>query len=708
MLTACTLREGMPLMPNRLAHETSPYLLQHQDNLVDWYPWSDEALRRARDERKPIFLSIGYSACHWCHVMAHESFDDPEIAAILNAQFVNVKVDREERPDLDAIYMSAVQAMSGQGGWPLSAFLTPEGEPFFGGTYWPPRDKMGMPGFIKVIATIANAWASNPDGVTESAASVRAYLRQANEASLDGDALEPTITTDAVTALATQFDAEHGGFGGAPKFPQASVLDFLLRHHHRTGDDSALQMVLTTLDRMADGGIHDQLGGGFARYAVDRIWLVPHFEKMLYDNGQLLSLYLDAWKITGEARYRAVVEDIAAWTLREMTGPEGGFFASLDADSDGHEGTFYVWTLAEVEAALVGHLTPDEIDLVTLHWGITRGGNFEGKTVLSVVRPIADLAEQTGIASDTIAATIARARELLFITREQRTHPARDEKVIVSWNALMLKALATAGDALQREDLLAAATRNADFLLTNLRDPDRHLARTWRNGTLRGQGMLEDHAFLADALIALYVATSEIRWLDAASDLVDEVIARFAHDSGVGFADTARDHEALIARPRELQDGATPSGNAVMADVLIALGIYRADDTLPAQTEAILRSLATVMREHPLFMGRHLAALTRWLSPCQELVLVGDQTSSAFTSLRTSVAARYEPLVVQGISSDEEQVALRFPMLMARPVPHGEAAAYLCEGMTCLPPVASAEELVALLDRERRTHHAIT
>ncbi|MGI8485602.1 MAG: thioredoxin domain-containing protein, partial [Thermomicrobiales bacterium] len=411
-------------MTNRLAHETSPYLQQHKDNPVDWFPWGPEALQLAKDSNKPILVSIGYSACHWCHVMAHESFENPQIANYMNQNFVNIKVDREERPDIDSIYMTAVQAMTGQGGWPLNAFLTPAGVPFFGGTYWPPADRMGMPGFPKVLQSVHEAWTTNRESILGNAVQIQEYLQGASESVPEPGELATTIAEDALAAVASQFDREYGGFGNAPKFPQASVIDFLFRHYRRTGSGEALAMALTTLDRMATGGINDQIGGGFARSSVDRTWLVPHFEKMLYDNAQLMSLYLDAWRITGKSAYKEVVEEDARWVITEMTSPEGAFYASLDADSEGVEGKFYVWTAAELEDALLPVFTAEEIDLVKLHYGVTPHGNFEGSTILSVVRPIPELAEHSGKSEDVIGDIVHRAKATLESHRAQRVAPA--------------------------------------------------------------------------------------------------------------------------------------------------------------------------------------------------------------------------------------------------------------------------------------------
>ncbi|MBA2469095.1 MAG: thioredoxin domain-containing protein [Chloroflexia bacterium] len=678
-------------MPNRLATETSPYLLQHQHNPVDWYPWGAEALERARREDKPILVSIGYSACHWCHVMAHESFEDPGIAALMNDYFVNIKVDREERPDIDSIYMTAVQAMSRQGGWPLNVFLTSEAVPFFGGTYWPPVDRQGMPGFPKVLEATHHAWSTNRDNVRQTASQVLGYLSASAGGAPAGGELSGAIADGAVQRLWAQFDQEWGGFGRAPKFPQASVLEFMLRHCRRTGDERALEMLTVTLDRMAEGGIYDHLGGGFARYAVDGEWLVPHFEKMLYDNAQLMSVYLDAWRLTGREGYRRVVEETADWTLREMRSPDGGFYAALDADSEGVEGKFYVWTVQEVDDLL----EPDEADLVKLHYGVTESGNFEGQSILHVDRPLAGLAESSGEPATALTERLDRARGKLLKTRAGRVRPGTDTKIIVSWNGLMIGALASAGVAFGRSDLVEAARAAATLVLEQGIREHGSLARTLTAGQASGDGMLEDHAFLADGLLALYAATGEHRWLEHANDLAKSIVDRFTHTDGPGFFDTGQDHEQLIIRPRELQDGAIPCGNSVAIDVLLTLVHLREDDRSSGYVNALLSSIATPMAEHPTAFGRFLAVLERTQADQRQLVLAGGPEVA---DLRTAFVARYEPFVTLAYAMGRDD-GEGWPTLGNRPIPAGaSAAAFLCQGMTCLPPVTSPPDLIAQLD----------
>jgi len=556
-------------MSNHLANETSPYLLQHADNPVDWYPWSEEALQKAKTEDKPIFLSIGYSACHWCHVMAHESFEDERVAAVLNEHFVSVKVDREERPDLDRIYMSAVQAMTGSGGWPMSVFLTPEGQPFYGGTYFPPRPRYGMSSFTDVLLAVADAWQNRRQELVEGGQRLVAVIEQQSAISENSkpETLNPETLNTAFESLWQRFDRTHGGWGGAPKFPQPMALEFLLRYHHTTGDPLALRMVTQTLDAMARGGMYDQLGGGFHRYSVDDHWLVPHFEKMLYDNAQLARVYLHAWQVTGQPFYRAIAEETLDYVVREMTDPAGGFYSTQDADSEGEEGKFFVWTAAEIR-----DLLGQEAEAFMAAYSVTEAGNastgsahgFEGRNILelaSFASPRAELAE---------------ARRKLFTAREQRVHPGRDEKVLTSWNGLMLAAFAEAARALtpqpplptleeggKADDYRRIAERNADFLLHELRGEDGRLYHTWKDGEAKINGYLEDYAHLVVGLLELYQTTFEPRWYLAAQELAETMIVHFQAPDG-GFFDTSDDHEALITRSLRQRHGrfcvAAPGG----------------------------------------------------------------------------------------------------------------------------------------------------
>jgi uncharacterized protein YyaL (SSP411 family) len=614
----------------------------------------------------------------------------------MNERFVNVKVDREERPDLDGIYMSAIQAMTGQGGWPLNVFVTPDGVPFFGGTYWPPADRMGMPGFARVLANVADAWRDRREAIEQNATSVRDFLGQASATTPSPGALSADVLDDAFTRLAAAFDEEHGGFGGAPKFPQPAVLAFVLRTWRRTQDPEAAAIVRRTLDRMADGGIYDHLGGGFARYSVDAAWLVPHFEKMLYDNAQLVRIYVDAWRAFGEERYRTVAEETCAYVLQEMTGPDGGFFSAQDADSEGEEGKFYVWTPAEIDAAL----SPEDADLAKHHFGVTDAGNFEGKNILSRVRDVDEIAEATGHPAAEVAAALKRAKERLFAVRRERVPPGTDDKTLTSWNGLMLGALAEAGRAFGRADFIAAAVRNAEFLLTTLR-PEGKLLRTYRAGVAKQPAFLEDFTYLADGLLALYRATLETRWLDEATSLAQEIVDRFSHET-TGFYDTAADHERLVTRPRDLQDGATPAGNSVAANVLQTIGALTDDSALSDRAEAILAMLAEPMREQPLGFGNFLCALDTWLGPRQDLVIAGESADAAVRELAGVAGRHYAPaLILARADPADPTLAERYPLLADRPPVDGKPAAYLCEHFTCLPPVTTADALAKLLAETR-------
>ncbi|MGB9889329.1 MAG: thioredoxin domain-containing protein, partial [Anaerolineae bacterium] len=591
-------------MTNRLIHETSPYLRQHAENPVDWYPWGEEALEKARREEKPLFLSIGYAACHWCHVMAHESFEDPETAEILNTLFVPVKVDREERPDLDAIYIQAVQMLTGSAGWPLSVFLTPDGRPFFGGTYFPPVPRYGMPAFRDVLRAVAEAWRDRREEILQGSAQIAEAIRRQMAAYPAQGELTPATLEEAVHRLQAEFDPVHGGWGGAPRFPQPMVLEFLLRRH-AAGDSRALPMVTRTLEAMARGGLYDQLGGGFHRYSVDDRWLVPHFEKMLYDNVQLARVYLHAYQVTGNLLFRAVAEETLDFILRELTDPAGGFYATLDADSEGEEGKFYLWTVEEIRTTLV-----PEADRFLALYGVTPEGNFEGKNILTFGGTWEERVETADL------------RRRLWEVRERRVRPARDEKVIVAWNGLALAAFADGARILGREDYRATAEKNARFLLEHLRRPDGRLWHVWTGGQARVEGFLDDYAHLADGLLALYEATFDPRWYRAAAELMDAARAHFA--APVGFYDTADDHESLVVRPRSLQDNAVPSGNAMAAFVLLRLAALSGKPDLAEEARRSLEEVPMMLARYPLAFGQWLIALDYVLADPWEVAVVGD------------------------------------------------------------------------------------
>ena len=533
-------------MANRLAQETSPYLLQHKDNPVDWYPWGEDALEKAREEDKPILLSVGYSACHWCHVMERESFEDAATARLMNEHFVNIKVDREERPDIDSIYMSAVQAMTQHGGWPMTVFMTPDGAPFYAGTYFPPRPARGMPSFLQVLTSLADAYRNRREDVLNSAENVREYLQTATGAAIprSEESGETGILDSAAETLLSQLDDRFGGFGGAPKFPQPMNLEVLLRYHYRTGNGAALSGVERTLRAMAAGGIYDQLGGGFARYSVDAYWLVPHFEKMLYDNALLTHSYLETYQATGDVFYRRIAEETIDYVLRDMTSLEGGFYAAEDADSEGEEGKFYVWTPDEIQAAL----EPEDAKLAARYWDVTERGNFEGKNILNVPRPPEAVAAEFGLSGEELAARVSFIREKLYAKREERVRPGRDEKVLAAWNGLMLKSLAFAARVTGNEAYRQAAEKNAGFLLEKLR-VDGRLRRSYKDGQARFNGYLEDYAMVADGLIALHEATFEKRWLVEADSLAQDIVELFWDEERGTFYDTPADHEKLVTRP---------------------------------------------------------------------------------------------------------------------------------------------------------------
>jgi hypothetical protein len=674
-------------MPNRLAGETSPYLLQHQDNPVDWYPWGPEALERARAEDRPILLSVGYSACHWCHVMEYESFKDPQTAVLMNEHFVNVKVDREERPDIDSIYMAAVQEMTGHGGWPMTVFLRPDGTPFYGGTYYPPESRHGLPAFRDVLAALADAWRTRRGEVDRSAAELHEVLRRRVAGGRAGS-LSTSILDRAAHHLATRFDARWGGFGGAPKFPQPMNLDVLLRHWRRTGGPEALHMAAHTLRRMHAGGMYDHLGGGFARYSVDDQWRVPHFEKMLYDNALLAQVYTRAFQATGDPEFRTVVEETLGWVLREMTGPEGGFRSALDADSEGEEGRFYVWTPEEVDAAA----GPEDGPLVRAWFGVTKEGNFEGRSVLHTPRDPVEVAADAGVEVAELMAAVERARPRLYAARAERVWPGRDDKVLTSWNAMALHAFAEAAHVLDRADYREAAVRNAEFLLRELR-PAGVLLRTWKDGHARIGAFLEDHALLADALLSLYETTFDPRWVHEARALGEAMLDRFWDERTGEFFDTARDAEALVVRPRAVFDNATPSGNSAATLALLRLAHLTGEERFRAVAERVLASFADPLSRYPGAFGHLVAALDRFLAPPQEVAIIGTPGEPDAEALLRVVRGAYLPNIAVALRRPDDEAPDVVPLLRGRDALEGRAAAYVCERFACQRPVATPEDL---------------
>ena len=683
-------------MPNRLANETSPYLLQHAENPVDWYPWGEEALNRARDEDRPILLSIGYSACHWCHVMERESFENDDIAAVMNERFVNIKVDREERPDLDAVYMEAVQMLTGSGGWPMTVFLTPEGRPFYGGTYFPPDDRGGMPGFPRLLAAASQAYHTNKSEIERVTRQLSEQMGRSGQMPRGFTPLTTEVMHNAYSQLASQFDHLNGGFGNAPKFPQPMTPEFLLRYYRHGFNARALEMVELTLQKMAYGGMYDQVGGGFHRYSTDAYWLVPHFEKMLYDNALLARVYLHAWQITGNPLYRRITEETLDYVLREMTDPAGGFYSAQDADSEGVEGKFFVWTPDELRSLL-----GDDADLIMAYYGVTDRGNFEGANILNVARPPDEFVDQRGVSDEALFAAIARARAILLEVREERIHPLLDDKVLTSWNGLMLRAFAEAGAVLERPDYLDAARSNATFLLDNMRDANGRVLRTWRNGEAKLLGYLEDYSCLADGLISLHEATLEPRWIQEAVALADGMIALFWDDAVGGFYDTGNDHEQLVIRPRDVFDNAQPCGGSVATDVLLRLGVVTGNDDYSSKAATPLRALQQLLGRAPSATGHWLGALDFYVSLPREIVIVGPAGSESTQSLLREVNGRFMPNKVAVGMSDPASPPLKdSPLLEQRVMQDGQPTAYVCENYACQLPVTDPAALAAQLDRQ--------
>jgi uncharacterized protein len=671
-------------MPNRLAGETSPYLLQHAHNPVDWYPWGPEALDRAKTEDKPIFLSIGYAACHWCHVMERESFEDAATAADLNRDFVAIKVDREERPDLDQVYMAAVQAMTGSGGWPMSVFLTPDGHPFYSGTYFPPQPAHGLPSFRQALAGAARAWRDERLEVVAAGQRLADALTAQSRLPTDGPAATAELLAGTVDALRSRFDTLNGSWGGAPKFPQPMTLDFLLGRI-AAGDRRPTTMVRYTLDRMADGGIHDQLGGGFHRYATDPIWLVPHFEQMLYDNAQLARTYLRAWATLGIEACRDVAVGVLEYLLRELRRDDGTFAASQDADTEGVEGATFTWTAAEIRETL-----GDDAPLFTATYGVRDEGNWEGRTILSRIHPAAG---DDGVVDPGREARLADARARLLARRSTRPQPARDDKALAAWNGLAIGALADAARLLPSpaaDRYRAAAIAAADTILTGLRRPDGRLGRSWKDGRSSGEGVLEDYADLADGLLALYETTFDERWFTIARELADAILDHFADAAG-GFFDTADDHEALVTRPKDPQDNATPAGGSMASLVLLRLAALTGQSRYRAAAE---RALATVTP----YVVRYPSGFANWLSAAQlvvtgivELAIVGDPDDPATQALLGEARSAARQDLVVAVSADPPASAI--PLLEGRTAIDGRPTAYVCRQFACRLPVTDPDAL---------------
>jgi len=678
---------------NRLIDETSPYLLQHAHNPVDWFPWGEEAFAIARRDQKPVLLSIGYSACHWCHVMEHESFENEAIAKLMNDNFVNIKVDREERPDLDQIYMSAVQMMTQHGGWPMTVFLTPDAVPFYAGTYFPPADRYNMPGFPRVLISVADAFRERPEDISQTAQSVLGELKRATALIESNEVLTTDLLEAATRGIIKTYDATNGGFGGAPKFPPAMTLEFLLHTYYRTGKPQALETVQHTCRKMSDGGIYDQIGGGFHRYSTDARWLVPHFEKMLYDNALLSRLYLHYYQLTKEDWARKIAEGILDYVVREMTDALGGFYSTQDADSEGVEGKFFVWSFAEIESLLGKR----DASLFAAYYNVTPAGNFEGSNILNVTEELAQVAAREKLTVEELEAVLANARQILFAAREKRVKPGRDEKVLTSWNGLMLASFAEAGIILDRPDYSAIAKNNARFVLNNLRR-EGLLLRSYKDGEAKLNAYLEDYSFYIDGLLNLFETTGELEWFIEARNLCDVMIAEFWDDEEGGFFFTGASHEQLIVRAKDFFDNATPSGNSVAAEVLLRLGLLTTNQDYQRRAISILRLTANGMLRYPSGFGRLLCALDFNLGTPKEIALIGDPDSPQTSSLAREIWSHYLPNKVIAAASPGDNSAINaISLLQGRSELDGLPTAYVCELFVCKNPVTTAADLSSQL-----------
>jgi uncharacterized protein len=677
---------------NRLAGETSPYLLQHAANPVDWYPWGPEALERARSEGKPIFLSIGYSACHWCHVMEEESFENPAVAAVMNRYFVNIKVDREERPDLDEIYMKAVQAMTGSGGWPMSVFLTPDLEPFFGGTYFPPTRRYGRPGFGEILEALGSAWEKDRQGILERGRALGEMIRKEGTARTSSE-IDPGVLAASFGALSQSFDARWGGFGDAPKFPHSLDLRLVLRQWLRTRDEQALGMATLTLDKMARGGMYDQLGGGFHRYSTDEKWLIPHFEKMLYDNALLVPAYLEGFLATNDAEYARIARECCEWALREMATAQGAFASSQDADSEGEEGKFFVWTPDE----LVAVLGPERGAWAAEWYGVTPEGNFEhGASALWRPRTDAEVAETLRVDVPKLEAAMAEARGELLAAREKRVHPGTDDKVLASWNGLMISALAQAYQVLDEPRYLAAAQRAATYVLEEMRRPDGALLATARDGRAKLNAYLDDYAFVVQGLIDLYEGDFDPRWIREALALSEHVEARFADAENGGYFTTSDDHEKLLARLKAPHDGALPAGQSVHALNLLRLAELTGRGELAQRAETVLRSVGALVNRYPHAFGQLLIALDFLSASPREIVVAGEPDAPATKAMLAAIRRELLPQRVVALGDSRADTSL-MPLLDGKTSEAGKARAFVCRNYACKRPADTVEQLVEQL-----------
>ena len=686
-----------PPKPNRLIHEKSPYLLQHAHNPVDWYPWGEEAFAKARQEQKPILLSIGYSTCHWCHVMEHESFENAEIAQLMNQWFVSIKVDREEHPDVDQVYMQAVVLLTGSGGWPLNVFLTPDLKPFFGGTYFPPERRMNMAGMREILSSVHDAWQSRREQILTSAEHITATLHEQLAHTAPPEHISPELLQMAFNHATAAFDVSRGGFGEAPKFPRSHGLSFLLHFYARTKTAQALELVTTTLDHLAHGGIHDQLGGGFHRYSTDAEWLVPHFEKMLYDQALLAKTYLEAYRITRRAEYAEVAKDTIEYVLRDLTDSRGAFYSAEDADSEGEEGKFYVWTPQEILEVL----GPDEGELFHRFYGVTKDGNFEhGASILHIEQPLEVFAHLKGFDPQDLARRLSVSRAKLFAVRSTRVRPHRDDKILTSWNGLMISTLAYAGATLDEPRYLTAASKAADFLLTQLMSKGQ-LLRRYRDGEARYPGTLEDYAFLSDGLFELYEATFDPRWLTAAQSLTAQMIQRFWDERSSGFFFRGKDEPPLIVSSKEIYEGATPSGSAVASLVLLKLGQLLADDHLDTLGRRALDGVAKTLEVAPFGYPQMLIACDVALGPTKDIIIAGAPTQLQTMEMIRAFHQRFLPRAIAIFhpeGSGKQAIEFLVPSVAAQGPLQGKPTAYVCERRVCQLPTTDVAQFIEALD----------
>ena len=677
---------------NRLVHETSPYLLQHSHNPVDWYPWSDEAFSKAKEENKPVLLSIGYSACHWCHVMERESFENEQIAELMNNLFINIKVDREERPDLDEIYMNAVQMLTGRGGWPMTMFLTPDRQPFYGGTYFPPQDRHGMPGFPRILQGVAQAYRDKPDDVQKSVGQILSALKQMSHSDDHEHAFAPDAIGKAAEQIASAYDAENGGLGQAPKFPNPGVYELFLRQHHHSGTERFLNMVAHSLTKMMLGGIYDHLGGGFHRYSVDEKWLVPHFEKMLYDNAQLVRTLALLYRATGNKLFRRVMEETLDYLIREMLHSEGGFYSTQDADSEGEEGNFFVWSRKEINQIL----GEEDGEIFSRVYDVTELGNFEGKNILHPILTVAQAAGLFKKTPDQIETLITQAKQKLFAARERREKPFRDEKIITSWNGLMLSGLAEALKISAKPSFLAAANRTIQLIFTKMFS-DGLLLHTYKDGNAKQLGFLDDYAFLAVGLLDFYEATLERSALERAVELTEVMVREFWDSSEGGFFYTGNSHEQLISRTKPVFDASVPSGNAKATELLLRLYHLTGKEDFLGKAETVLRSYSHAMESQPFGFAHMLCALDFHLGKPKDIVLVGKADDSRTTELLALINSLYLPNLTLQLVSPDESLDEISPLLAGKTQINGTATAYVCHNHTCSAPLTRPEELRSLL-----------